>query len=1133
FQSALLLYSFQIKLLFDRHSQSGIPLRQSYLYMHQPSIYDDLIRIKNKLFLISILFFNFCKQFCFFFEQKNNLYVRIVRKQDGTKLQDTSSTFSLLTDSVIQNMNNLNSFSIKDDIQDFYIDNSYYFFWNRVQYQNQTGFQSAQAFIVDVRFHQNKTFYLLCKNNFKKQNRLFLGSCQKNLMYIFNVNLNIQHLTLSNQYPQPSGNTSYSDILSLDPQINQTILLLQSNYLITEFRPEQLLYVGQFKVILYGGFSIQIRYILFKAKFLVRINHQISLLYFKQMTQFLFKNILIFSKIKKNYFIVDQQINIVSQNTQGLAFSNIGQLPKQYLPSHAYNYSKDFIKRYQFNQFKKIHKPFNKKQKKRTYILIELNSSGNVYLFMSMDFLICGKNSYLNQQQFFYLLIFIKRCLIYHFLQNRAVCITCNENQILKKNQQCSPCSSNCKQCDSFSQCKSCIVGYYLSNSNQCVELNCPDNSSLIDQICVCNSNYFQQTDRQLQICQIKQKLYHENYKLAHCQSDLSVFNVLIHVKIDDYYLKKDTCTKCQALCLTYGYYISGSLCIKWLSPCLKCSSSSSCSSCSSEYFLDQNKKFSKCQQNCVKCQDSQTRSQYQQGYFLDIQSQNCQLCTNNCNTCSSSTFCLNCLPGYYLSGNSCSQCSNICSQCTSTQSCSSCKDGYFLYSDQSLSCDNSCSKCSSLTKCSVCSNGYYLDTSNQYSQTCSQCQTGYFLDISSRRCTQCINNCQTCSSLTQLLSCLPGYQLSGSSCFKCINFCSQCTSNQICPSSIDDYFLVNNSCQKCIQNCTQCQDCQSCTQCYKGYNYQGNLCLTSSQCPTACQLCQDNTSCQTCLEGYVNQNQQCIKCSVENCSICDNQQYCQQCKSGFKLLHQRQTCIKNCQVGYYLSDNNQCLACDQSCQSCQGPKDTDFMTCKINLYLSSFSQKFIQCEDKQYLDNQHNCQKCFSLCYTCNGSSSNQSKSCINQLVKSNLSHQCITQDEFQVETIQYYFQNGFECSEISDKNVKQKCEDQLEFSKFTYTIYFYVSAAGITLSLFSVMFVNPLKSVSQYFIQTQQMLGFYIFSQKLVPQWLNQMHFKISYSYNIFTLAPNFITLSQVQHNLSNLNEAITLNIFLQIYF
>ncbi|KAL4507650.1 hypothetical protein ABPG73_012338 [Tetrahymena malaccensis] len=994
--------------------------------------------------------------------QSNNLYVRIAVKQDGTSFYDTSSTFTLLTDSVIQNMNNLNSYWFKDDIQDFSIGNSNYFFWNGVQYQNPTSCKNTKLFIVD------------------KQNSLFLGSCLQGLMYLFNINLNAQPLTLSNQYIQPSVNTSYSDIINLDSQTRIVAICwaIQGNSV----------------------------WWFFQTNVLTPIMSSINCQNQPQNQPIAFQN----------YFIVDNTVYSISKNTQSLIFTNTGQLTKQYLPSHAYNYSQRFYK------------------EKRTQILIEQNGSSNTYFFISMDYLICGNNGYLNQQ---------------------GVCLTCSQNQVFinnqcsacqngtfYQNQQCSPCSLNCNQCDSLTQCSSCNQGYYLSQANQCVQLTCPDNSSILNQTCACNSNYYKQIDSSQP----------QGFKCVQCTNPckdcLSNTNCLTCQ--DQYYLSGSTCIKCLAPCLTCisanqcqscqdGYYISNSQCTNCISPCLNCTSSSSCSSCqdgyylsgnscqqcsshctsctsnitclscsdgyftlnnscsqcesscrtctslsscsscNSGYFLDQNKNCSKCQQNfCVKCQDSSTCQQCQQGYFLDTLSQNCRQCTNNCNTCQSSTYCLSCLSGYYLEGNSCTQCNNICTQCTSSQTCSSCIEGYFLDKDQCIQCDQSCQKCSSLTNCSACANEYYLNSSGlckqcqsncsqcQDSQTCLKCQSGYFLDLSSKICTQCTNNCQICSSPTQCQSCLTGYKLYGNSCLKCIDFCSICASND-CPSCIDGYFLVKNSCQKCIQNCINCQDSQSCNKCQEGFNLYGNMCLTSSQCPTGCKLCQDNTSCQICLEGYIQQNQQCMKCSIENCSICDNQQYCLQCKSGFKLVNQTQICIKNCGIGYYLSDNNECLACDQTCQTCQGPKDTDCITCKSNLYLSSFSQKCLQCEDQQYLDNQNNCQNCFTLCQTCSGPSSNQCTSCKNQLVQSNQSLQCITQDEFQAEMQQQYFQNGFECTGISNKNLMQICEEQLEFSKLTYMVYFYVSSAGMILSLFSLCFdslVNGVLESSNY---------------------------------------------------------------------
>ncbi|EAR91876.2 hypothetical protein TTHERM_00096720 (macronuclear) [Tetrahymena thermophila SB210] len=335
-------------------------------------------------------------------------------QSDGTSLYDSSTTFSLLTDFDIQNMKNINKYSIKDDIQDFQIDNYFYFFLNGVQYKNPNGCLNTQLFIVD------------------KQNSAFLGSCLPNMMYLFNVNLNDNPLTLIQQYPQPSINTSYSDIVILDQQTRLVAIC----------------------------WAISGNYVWWFYQTNILTTLQMSSIPCQNQPQ---NQPIVF----QNYFIVDKQIYSVSKSSSSFTFSNSGQLSKQYLPSHAYNYSQRFYK------------------EKRTQIVIEQNNNGNIYLFMSMDYLVCNQNnSYVNQY---------------------GACQTCNQNQIFSKNQQCSPCSSNCTQCDSFTKCNTCASGYYLSNSSQCVKLGCPDNSSQINSDCVCNTQQLQ---------------------------NFNVFNVLIPVKI-------------------------------------------------------------------------------------------------------------------------------------------------------------------------------------------------------------------------------------------------------------------------------------------------------------------------------------------------------------------------------------------------------------------------------------------------------------------------------------------------------------------------------------------------------------------------------------------------------------------------
>ncbi|EAR91877.2 surface protein (macronuclear) [Tetrahymena thermophila SB210] len=532
------------------------------------------------------------------------------------------------------------------------------------------------------------------KTNYFQSNNLYVRIATKQ------DDLTLNPLTITQQNPQKSINTSYSDIMNLDPQTR----LVAMCWVIT-------------------GQSV---WWFYQTDKLPYIQSTIPCQNQPQNQPIVFQN----------YFIVDQSIYSLSKSSQSISYKFKSKLPKQYLPSHAFNYSQRFYK------------------EKRTQIVIEQNNNENIYLFMSMDYLVCQQNnSYVNQQ---------------------GECQTCNQNQIFSnnqcsscpqgtfyQNQQCSPCSSNCTQCDNFTKCNTCASGYYLSNSNLCVL--CPNNSSWNNSSCDCNNNYFKQ-------------------------------------------IINSTTLEFQ----------------------------------------------------CVKCSDP-------------------------CKECTSSTICTACYSQYYLNGNTCTNCQSPCLTCTSASECQTCQDGYYISGSQCMRCVSPCLKCSSSSSCSSCSFGYFLSGT-----TCQQCDS-------------------ICTS----------------------QFCSTCNENLICPSCFDGYFLDKNSCQKCLQNCAQCNDSQTCTQCLKGYNLYDNLCLTSEQCPSGCKLCQDNFSCQTCLDGYVKQNQQCIKCSVENCSFCDQQQRCFQCKSGYKLLNNSQICVKDCGVGHYLSDNNECLACDQTCFTCKGPTDTDCIICK------------------------------------------------------------------------------------------------------------------------------------------------------------------------------------------------------------
>ena len=185
------------------------------------------------------------------------------------------------------------------------------------------------------------------------------------------------------------------------------------------------------------------------------------------------------------------------------------------------------------------------------------------------------------------------------------------------------------------------------------------------------------------------------------------------------------------------------------------------------------------------------------------------------------STACLNCAPGYYVSGVTCLPCSSSCNTCSiSAGNCTACGQGLILTHGQCLCSDSACNVC------------------NTSSPNCAQC-TYTILGV-----------------FTQCASCQPGFYLIGTSCTVCPSDCLTCGANGVCLTCPYTFQVILGSCacnngQELWQSADQCK---ACTTLYPNCE----TCVQDTQVPL-------NVSCSTCLLGYYILNSSCVK------SVCGN----------------------------------------------------------------------------------------------------------------------------------------------------------------------------------------------------------------------------------------------------------------------
>lgn len=138
-------------------------------------------------------------------------------------------------------------------------------------------------------------------------------------------------------------------------------------------------------------------------------------------------------------------------------------------------------------------------------------------------------------------------------------------------------------------------------------------------------------------------------------------------------------CIDCQTVssvtnCINCAptYYLSGGSCLACSTLCATCTTISSCDTCIGSFVL---------LSGLCGCDNSA-------GLYIDNLGTSCLSCSTiytNCITCStvsSTTNCIDCTTGFYLSSNTCLSCPTLCTTCTASLSWFNSKSIFRLYND-------------------------------------------------------------------------------------------------------------------------------------------------------------------------------------------------------------------------------------------------------------------------------------------------------------------------------------------------------------------------------------------------------------------------------------------------------------------
>lgn len=190
---------------------------------------------------------------------------------------------------------------------------------------------------------------------------------------------------------------------------------------------------------------------------------------------------------------------------------------------------------------------------------------------------------------------------------------------------------------------------------------------------------------------------------------------------------------------------------------CLSCNTDGACQQCFEGYSV-YNSACVKCQDGCPSCTSGAdkcdvTISTCKAGYVYSPHvsrsvNYTCAECATGCISCSVTDIsnCTSCNEGFYASLNSetnvlrCNICMENCRSCTSGTTCTTCLSGYRLNSDSTKCierCDSNCLTCKDANKtvCLSCYAGNTLssgkcvaDLSCNDDQSCTACSDGYAL---------------------------------------------------------------------------------------------------------------------------------------------------------------------------------------------------------------------------------------------------------------------------------------------------------------------------------------------------------------------------------------------------------------------
>ena len=503
---------------------------------------------------------------------------------------------------------------------------------------------------------------------------------------------------------------------------------------------------------------------------------------------------------------------------------------------------------------------------------------------------------------------------------------------------KCEDSFPNCKKCTSETVCINCNPHYKIYNEgdHECLEIvpNCIEYTD--DDICMnCDEGYFlAKEDNNTLVCQdnsIKNeyykkdgenfyvKCYHGVLNCKKCNSEIDCIECFPHYKI---------------------YNIADKKCLDIVPNCIEYTGDDICMNCDEGYFL------AKEDNNTLVCHSNSIKDQYYkpvgENYYIK-----CYHGVSNCNKCTSGDICTECYEGYNLVDDG-----EICGDLSTKLFYLDSLDDKYKSCSKYTSMPN-CNKCEYINnyKCLQCITNYIIIHYNEESNSCidqSSLPANQYIsddDINYFPCNNYIENCDTCNSKDNCLSCKTGY--------------TKVNDNKLCllTSDINDkkYYKDTDNyyypCSHNLDNCIKCDNKDKCTDCISSefVMEENDICIS-----------------KTLVEQkyyYLNENNKYSSCSkISNCDKCNSVTDCIYCKEGFYLVKENDNDeieCKNVDINYYYpiteGTKQYYKKCDKDIINCEKCTSSNYCTqCKNNYVF--VEDDHTKCEDfsteKYYFDN-------------------------------------------------------------------------------------------------------------------------------------------------------------------------------------